>query len=250
MRLQLSTWPEVERYLAKSTGIIVPIGSTEQHGPTGLIGTDAICPEVVGLAVGDRLEVMVGPTIGVGIAQHHMGFSGTITLRPSTLIQYVTDYVRSLAVHGFDRFYFLNGHGGNIATIAAAFSEIHSDRSLQTQSARANQPGVKCVQQNWWAGRRTRSLAQRLYGAAEGSHATPSEISLTWHAYPGSERFEDLPAAPKPGPFFDADDFRRRYPDGRMGSDPSLSSADHGRQLMETAIEDVIDDYKSFMALT
>ena len=39
MQLQLSTWPEVESYLEKSTGIIVPIGSTEQHGPTGLIGT-------------------------------------------------------------------------------------------------------------------------------------------------------------------------------------------------------------------
>ena len=44
MRLQLMTWVEVEAYLSAQNGIIVPIGSTEQHGPIGLIGTDAICP--------------------------------------------------------------------------------------------------------------------------------------------------------------------------------------------------------------
>src|SRR5690606_10535684 len=54
MRLQLCTWPEVEARLAKSTGIIVPIGSTEQHGPNGLLGTDAICPEVVAEAAAER----------------------------------------------------------------------------------------------------------------------------------------------------------------------------------------------------
>ena len=52
MRLQLRTWPEVETYLKTSRGIILPIGSTEQHGPTGLIGTDAICAEEIALGVG------------------------------------------------------------------------------------------------------------------------------------------------------------------------------------------------------
>ncbi len=47
MLLHLSTWPEVETYLSHSTGMIIPIGSTEQHGPTGLIGTDAICAEAI-----------------------------------------------------------------------------------------------------------------------------------------------------------------------------------------------------------
>ena len=40
MKLQLATWPEVEAYLKTSDAVVVPIGSTEQHGPTGLIGTD------------------------------------------------------------------------------------------------------------------------------------------------------------------------------------------------------------------
>ncbi|NET73349.1 MAG: creatininase family protein, partial [Sphaerospermopsis sp. SIO1G2] len=52
MLLHLSTWPEVETYLQQSQGIIIPIGSTEQHGPIGLIGTDAICAEAISRGVG------------------------------------------------------------------------------------------------------------------------------------------------------------------------------------------------------
>jgi creatinine amidohydrolase len=72
MLLQHQTWQEVERYLSHSTGIILPIGSTEQHGPNGLIGTDAICAEVIARGVGEVANALVGPTIGVGIAVHHM----------------------------------------------------------------------------------------------------------------------------------------------------------------------------------
>ena len=70
MLLHLETWPAVEDYLRRSRGIVVPIGSTEQHGPNGLIGTDAICAEVVARGLGEAAEALVAPTIAVGMAQH------------------------------------------------------------------------------------------------------------------------------------------------------------------------------------
>ena len=81
MQLHLSSWPEVEAYLATSKAILIPIGSTEQHGPNGLLGTDALCPEIIAKRAGDESGILVGPTFNVGIAQHHMAFPGTITLR-------------------------------------------------------------------------------------------------------------------------------------------------------------------------
>src|SRR5215472_10407858 len=125
MQLHLSSWPEIETYLARSKAILIPIGSTEQHGPNGLLGTDALCPEIIGRRAGDEGGILVGPTFNVGQAQHHMAFPGTITLKPSTMIASMVDWAQSLARHGFERIYWLNGHGGNIATITAAFSEIY-----------------------------------------------------------------------------------------------------------------------------
>lgn len=244
MRLQLSTWPDIQQYLQDATGIIVPIGSTEQHGPNGLIGTDAICPEVVAHAVGERIGALVAPTLSIGMAQHHLAFPGSIAFRPTTLIAVIRDVVQSLARHGFRHVYFLNGHGGNVATANAAFAEIHSDNSFSGRED--DVPALKFA--NWYMGRRVQALSRELFADSEGSHATPSEISLTWHAYP--DRARPMTLSPRLAPssgFADAADYRRRFPDGRIGSDPSLASAEAGTRLFEASVEDTIEDYQAFL---
>ncbi|MBL8675733.1 MAG: creatininase family protein [Rhodospirillales bacterium] len=246
MRLQLATWPEVETYLKTSTAIIIPIGSTEQHGPNGLIGTDALTAEFIAQGAGDKAGALVAPTISVGMAQHHMDFPGSMTLRPSTLIAVVRDTVESLTRHGFTRFFFVNGHGGNIATFTAAFSEVYAERSLTRGS---NAPSVKCRLRNWWEGSGVKALSRELYGASEGSHATPSEVSLTFHMFPDKER--KVPMSPEVAPngsFADAEDYRRNFPDGRIGSNPNLSTAAHGKRIYDVAVEEVARDYLAFAA--
>ncbi len=247
MQLHLQTWPEVEAYLQTSRGIILPIGSTEQHGPTGLIGTDAICAEIVARGVGETAGALVGPTIGVGMAQHHMGFPGSVTLRPSTLIALLRDIVESLAVHGFERFYFVNAHGGNIATVSAAFSEIYAARSL---APAGNVAPIKCRLQNWWQGEGVGQIAKELYGGAEGSHATPSEVAMTQFAYPEAIKRAPLdpPVAPR-GDFTDAADYRRHFPDGRIGSNPALATPEAGKRLYAAAVAGLAKDYQRWMAI-
>ena len=248
MRLQLATWPEVDEYLKIFKGIIMPIGSTEQHGPTGLVGTDALTAEAIGQQLGDKVEAYVAPTISVGMAQHHLGFSGSITLKPSTLLLVIKDMVDSLTVHGFDRFFFVNGHGGNIATVTAAFSEVYADSSLGGASNRAP---AKCVLHNWFMMPSVKELADELYGDAEGSHATVSEVAVTYALFPETaarvRNAQMEPAIAPDGDIYDAADYRRSFPDGRIGSNPALAEAEHGERFMQVAVDDLIELYWEFL---
>jgi creatinine amidohydrolase len=243
MQLALCTWQEVENYLHGTAGIIIPIGSVEQHGPNGLIGTDHLTSEFVARGVGERIGCMVAPTLAYGMSQHHLGFTGSASLRPSTLMLVVRDVVQSLAVHGFRRFFFINGHGGNVASVTAAFSELYARHSLGEAEAK-----LRC-RMTFWSGPRTQALTKELYGDAEGSHATCSEVSVAQYCQPQAFKQAQMSphVAPKSGGFFEAADFRARFPDGRIGSAPSLSSPEHGKRLYETAVEDMIGAYQAFL---
>lgn len=250
MRLQLMVWPEVEEYLKRSTGIIIPIGSAEQHGPTGFIGTDALCPEIVAEKLAEEVGALIAPTISVGMAQHHLGFPGSITLRPTTLIAVIGDYVASLARHGFNRIYFVNGHGGNIATVKAAFDEVYAETSLGT--AKHNRSDLRCVLRNWFDCPSVHEIEAQAFGDANGSHATAGEVSLTYFGYPDDAARIKSPIKLSPevapeGSFFDSDDYRRRFPDGRIGSDPTLATEELGEKLRAAAVKDLAADYQKFL---
>ena len=246
IRLQLRSWPEVESYLERCKGVIVPLGSTEQHGPTGAIGTDALTAEAVALEVGRRSGVLVTPAQAFGMAEHHLGFAGTVSLQPSTLLAVLHDVVLSLARHGFERIFVVNGHGGNIATARAAFAQAYG-----TAAARGL-PGadrLRCRLSNWFMAGPVMREARELYGDREGHHATPSEIALTLHLEPTLQaKQRPLPEAAPAGPIHGPEDFRRRHPDGRMGSDPSLATAEHGARFLDLAATALSEELASFLA--
>ncbi len=245
MQLHLATWCEVETYLEQSSGIILPIGSTEQHGPTGLIGTDAICAEEIAYGVGEATHALVTPTINVGMALHHTAFPGTISLKPSTMILVIREYITCLAQAGFSKFFFINGHGGNIATLKAAFAETYS------HLAELNIPNahlVQCQVGNWFMCGSVYNLAKELYGNQEGSHATPSEVALTQYIYPEAIKNAPLSSEVATGhKIYSAVDFRQRYPDGRMGSNPALAKPEHGKQFYDLAVKELSSNYLEFL---
>ncbi len=255
MLLTQSTWQEIEAYLARSKAVVIPIGSTEQHGPLGIIGTDAITAEAIAKGMGDKSGALVGPTLALSVAQFNLGFAGTVSLRASTLMAIVEDYVLSLKRQGFERFYFLNGHGANIAVTRAAFQDIYSRWSLGTMQGTP----PRCRIRSWWEYPGVDVLRKEWYGDSEGMHATPSEIAMTLHLLPGSERKIDASTPPESlnaaylrdhggDNHWDAITHRNRFPDGRVGSHSALATADQGRQLLAAAIDGACDDLAAFIA--
>jgi creatinine amidohydrolase len=242
MLLHHATWPETEAYLTRCKGIIIPIGSTEQHGPNGLVGTDSICPEVIATEAGEAANLLVGPTFNVGIAQHHMGFPGSMTLRPSTMIAALNDWIESLVRHGFEQILFFNGHGGNITTINAAFAEYYANWSLSAEPC-----PIQLKQINWWELDGVMATCRTLYPIGEGSHATASEVAVTQYALPDTiKRVEMNPKIAPEGGFSDAADYMCKFPDGRIGSDPSQATPEAGAKIVAVARQALIDQASEF----
>ncbi|KAI3591560.1 Creatinine amidohydrolase [Cupriavidus sp. U2] len=242
MLLYLSTWSEIEQYLKRSRTIVIPIGSNEQHGPTGLLGTDWMCPEIICRAAEQQADILVAPTFNIGMAQHHLGFAGTISLRPTTFIAAIVDWTRSLARHGFEKILFLNGHGGNIASVEAAFSEIYAESSFAGRRA-----GFAMKLTNWWDLEGVNELARQMFPTGHGAHATPSEIAVTQYAYAHAIKHADYsPRIAPSGPIREALDFRARFPDGRMGSDPNQATPEKGRALVALAASSLVKELAAF----
>jgi len=239
MQLAQSTWKQVEEYLETRNTVIIPIGSTEQHGPTGIFCTDYVIPESVSAEVGERTGTLVTPVIAFGMSNHHLAFSGTISLNPSTLMKVIEDVVASLYRGGFRRFLFVNGHGGNTSTLDATFSEI-----------REKFPEALLRAVSWYKLPAVQEKANKLFGDREGSHSTPSEISVTMHIFPGLLRKAPV-FDPKKEPLKNmpsAGQFRRIFPDGRMWSDPSLASEEHGKTLFDLAVDELIKEIEDLDA--
>lgn len=248
MQLATVAWPDVERYLDRSTGVVIPVGSTEQHGLNGLIGTDALCAEAVAGGLADRADALVTPAIWATPAQFNLGFPGTVSIRAGTLMALVADIVDSLTAAGFRAFYFLNAHGANLAPLRAVFHDLRAAPGAADRRFRVR---------SWWEFPDTDALRRELYAGAEGLHATPSEVAITMALRPGAVGSRpETPAVPldpseiaelagdNHGP---AAEHRARFPDGRVGSHPALATAEAGERLLATAVREAADDYLRFL---
>ncbi|WP_135366363.1 creatininase family protein [Halosimplex halophilum] len=129
MHLSASTWPEAD---AVETDLaVLPVGSTEQHGPHAPLGTDALTAEAVAEAGVEAYdgEVVVAPAVPVGVAEEHRDFAGTLWVSEDTFRDYVRETVDSLAHHGWDRVVVVNGHGGNVGPLREVCGRVsrHDD---------------------------------------------------------------------------------------------------------------------------
>jgi creatinine amidohydrolase len=136
------TWPEVEERLKESNIAIIPVGSTEQHGPALPLNNDIFTAYTLAKMAVDQVKEdvkpVIMPPIPFGVSEHHMGFPGTISLRPETFINVIVDVCKSLIHHGFKKIVIVNGHGGNDASLSIAAAKVKRET------------GAFVTIVNWW----------------------------------------------------------------------------------------------------
>ncbi|HYI81271.1 MAG TPA: creatininase family protein [Thermoleophilaceae bacterium] len=125
------TFVEIRSYLEWRDLAIVPIASTEQHGPHLPLSTDSITAHEISRQVADLAGVLHTPTVWTGYSPQHMHEPGqgrgTITLRSSTFLALIEDIGRSLIHHGFNRLVFVNGHGSNVKVLDPVLRKLRYD---------------------------------------------------------------------------------------------------------------------------
>lgn len=172
-------WQDVDDYLQRDRVVLVPVGSTEQHGPAGPLGVDTLVAMTLAEDTAQRSNVLCAPPIWFGDSSHHMAFPGTISVRPQTMICLVQDVCRSLVRHGFDRIVLINGHkGSNLPSLNTAVRVLHEEEFPAVLFVVADPLHL------------ARSAAPDIKGTNE-HHAGELELSHVLYRFPGLVR-EDL----------------------------------------------------------
>jgi len=216
------TREEVAAWVDKGPVVIVPIGSTEQHGTHLPVSTDCRTVDAVSRRLAESLPdlpILVAPLLPIGVSPHHMMYGpGTITLGVETVVRMVGDICESLIAQGFERILFLSGHGGNRNTLQAAANELKHGRRRQIEAL--------C----WW------DLCPEIWDQVrEGpdvtiSHSGEMETSAMLAVAPETVRRDRLEWVPG------------------MTDDPSLATRAKGEAVLEAALVSLADYVRSLAA--
>ncbi|OBH07387.1 MULTISPECIES: mycofactocin biosynthesis peptidyl-dipeptidase MftE [unclassified Mycobacterium] len=205
--------------LSTSPSIIVPLGSTEQHGPHLPLDTDTRIAAAVARGARARLGEpwLVAPAIAYGASGEHQDFAGTISIGTDALASLLVEYGRSAACWA-PRLLFVNGHGGNAAALSGAVARLRGEGR--------DAGWCPCV------------------AAGGDAHAGHTETSVLLHISP-TEVLTDRWLAGNRAPLADLLPSMRRggvaavSPVGVLG-DPTTATAAEGKRIFAEMVDDCV----------
>jgi creatinine amidohydrolase len=160
------SYVDIRHYLSVKDTVLVPMASTEQHGPHLPLATDTITAVEISERVSEAIGVLHTPPLWAGYSPQHMyGVGegrGTITLRSSTLLNLMYDVARSLIHHGFNRIVFVNGHGSNIKVVDPVLRRLRYETGALISFVKP--------------------YMERYTGILEGLMENPPEETPGWHS--------------------------------------------------------------------
>ncbi len=225
MRIEELNWFDVEQYLKTENRLMWVLGSCEQHGYLSML-SDVLIPQALADAASQRSGVLVAPPLNFGSSPYFLAYPGTFSLRISTLMDAVEDFLRSAYRHGFRRILILNGHGGNDPVRSRIYELLNELSALQV------------AWYAWWQSHSVEQVA--IQHDLKRAHANWLEaFSFT--------RVADLPDEEKAPPhvagLLSADATRQAYGDGSFGGFYQVDNAIMD-ELFATALQDVLQMLK------
>ena len=233
MYLGDEAWPALETYFEAESLALVPVGSTEQHGPHLPEATDHLIAEALAREAAALTGYLCTPTLTIGVSPHHRQFHGTMWVDPPVFRDYVESLARNLTSHGIDRIIFVNAHGGNVQHLREVGQRLHADETAYAIE--------------WMWDESIPDLIRELF-SVPGPHGGPKETAMIMHIA-GELVHEDRIADARDGglvewsagagtqfgarTFYDAIE---NTPNGVLG-DQTDATPEKGERLFEAATE-------------
>jgi creatinine amidohydrolase len=253
MKLHLAemTWPEVKDMLGRSNVVLIPVGSTEQHGPHLPLNVDSASATYLAEEAAQRvnrsssIQVVVAPTLHYTEVELFSPFPGSVGISLQTETALISEVTRSFLRQGLKNLLFINGHYGNIIPISAALEQV---------SAEFPNAGIFAL--NWWALGSADILPARK--SSIGLHADELETSLSLVIQPQNVQMDkaikELPGYSLSEKWVKPDFYgsnklffhsRKKFP--RMGAsqgvmgDPTVASRETGEKIAAAVIRDLAE---------
>lgn len=231
------TWAEMNEAIEMQKVVILPTGSTEQHGRHLPLDVDVFLAESVCLAAGQRApeKILVLPPIAYGLNMHHIDFPGTIHIEPEVFIAFCLNITKSVAYHGFKKILLVNGHGSNGPLI----NLIARKTVLETDSL--------CAALSYFP--LAREAFESVRDTEVQAHADEFETSLYLHLAPERVQMDKAQADDDVrGEFLTSDsttavnfnDYWGRWTALGVHGDPTTATAEKGRVIFEAAVEGLV----------
>ena len=251
-RYEEFTWPEIREAVAANRVAVLPVGTTEQHGPHLPLATDVLTAAGMSRLAVERVpdEAVLLPPVWYSFNEHHMDFPGTIAVAGETIIRYVTDVGASLARHGFQKILIVNGHGSNVPFLAIAARNI------------TNTTPAIAAMASWWS-----LIPKTLFEELRESewpggmaHGCELETSVLLHLNPDLVQMDKAEKdihfqrteffywdLQNPSPILFQEWFSRYSHTGTVG-DPTKAKAEKGRRFVEAVVDRMVALIQEFRA--
>ncbi|MCD6519177.1 MAG: creatininase family protein [Anaerolineae bacterium] len=244
------TWPEIKKATAEDRVIILPVGSTEQHGPHLPLDVDNFLCQAICEGAAQRVpeDVLLMPPMNYGFNWHHIDFPGTIGIGWEPYIHFLLDIVKSVAYHGFKKVLIINGHGSNRQLIEIVARQATMDHPIICAACNYFALGAQAVAETrespkgWVAHADEFETSLYLYLRPEGVRR--DLVQAENNMLPSNFWWQDLI---EPAPLGMMEWWSSFSHTGVLG-DPTKASAEKGRILYEACVEGLVALIREFKA--